>query len=239
MWDLQIPFIACRSYGFIGYIRVQVAEHTVIETHPDNQIPDLRLDRPFPSLKKYVDSIDLEAMEYKDHAHVPYLIILYKYLQQWKAEHNGQLPKNYKEKEDFKSTIRKGMFYKSLTLYCFTNGTFALRFWRYISVNSNFENNSWNTVHTVFKWPSQSRKIHLCIFHTDFLYSRVQILQNCSSYWTLTPWYRISLVQFIFTLLINIFPRFYWTLRFITLFLRSLSPDFILSQINPFFILFL
>ncbi|PNF39299.1 NEDD8-activating enzyme E1 regulatory subunit [Cryptotermes secundus] len=110
LWDLQIPFIVCRSYGFIGYIRVQVAEHTVIETHPDNQIPDLRLDRPFPSLKKYVDSIDLEAMEYKDHAHVPYLIILYKYLQQWKAEHNGQLPKNYKEKEDFKSTIRKGIY---------------------------------------------------------------------------------------------------------------------------------
>jgi amyloid beta precursor protein binding protein 1 len=103
----------CRSYGFIGYIRVQVTEHTVIETHPDNQIPDLRLDKPFPSLKKYVDSIDLEAMEYKDHAHVPYLIVLYKYLQQWKAEHNGQLPESYKEKEVFRSTIRKGMFTNS------------------------------------------------------------------------------------------------------------------------------
>jgi amyloid beta precursor protein binding protein 1 len=110
LWDLEIPFIVCRSYGFIGYIRVQVTEHTVIETHPDNQIPDLRLDQPFPSLKKYVDSIDLEAMEYKDHAHVPYLIVLYKYLQQWKGEHSGQLPENYKEKEVFRSTVRKGMF---------------------------------------------------------------------------------------------------------------------------------
>jgi amyloid beta precursor protein binding protein 1 len=110
LWDLEIPFIVCRSYGFIGYIRVQVAEHTVIETHPDDQIPDLRLDKPFPSLKEYIDSIDLEAMEYKDHAHVPYLIILYKYLQQWKAEHNGQLPKNYKEKDVFRSMIQKGVF---------------------------------------------------------------------------------------------------------------------------------
>jgi amyloid beta precursor protein binding protein 1 len=110
LWDLEIPLIVCRSYGFIGYIRVQVTEHTVIETHPDNQIPDLRLDKPFPSLKKYVDSIDLEAMEYKDHAHVPYLIVLYKCLQQWKVEHSGQLPNSYKEKELFKSTIRKGMF---------------------------------------------------------------------------------------------------------------------------------
>jgi len=113
LWDLEIPFIVCRSYGLIGYIRVQVTEHTVIETHPDNQIPDLRLDQPFPSLKKYVDSIDLEAMEYKDHAHVPYLIVLYKYLQQWKGEHNGQLPESYKEKEVFRSTVRKGMFTNS------------------------------------------------------------------------------------------------------------------------------
>jgi len=113
LWDLEIPFIVCRSYGFIGYIRVQVTEHTVIETHPDNQIPDLRLDQPFPSLKKYVDSIDLEAMEYKDHAHVPYLIVLYKYLQQWKGEHNGRLPESYKEKEVFRSTVRKGMFTNS------------------------------------------------------------------------------------------------------------------------------
>jgi len=90
-----------------------VAEHTVIETHPDDQIPDLRLDKPFPGLKKLVDSIDLEAMEYKDHAHVPYLIILYKYLQQWKVEHNGQLPKDYKEKEIFRSTVRKGTFSNS------------------------------------------------------------------------------------------------------------------------------
>ena len=90
-----------------------MTEHTVIETHPDNQLPDLRLDQPFPSLKKYVDSIDLEAMEYKDHAHVPYLIVLYKYLQQWKGEHNGHLLESYKEKEVFRSTVRKGMFTNS------------------------------------------------------------------------------------------------------------------------------
>ena len=100
----------CRSYGFIGYIRVQVKEHTVIESHPDNQTPDLRLDNPFPSLKKHIDSIDLESMDLKDHAHVPYLIILYKYLLKWKDEHNGQIPKNYKEKEAFRTMIRKGMY---------------------------------------------------------------------------------------------------------------------------------
>ena len=40
----------CRS--FIGTIRLQVFEHYIIEAHPDDTIPDLRLDRP---LKSFVD----------------------------------------------------------------------------------------------------------------------------------------------------------------------------------------
>lgn len=81
LWDLDIPFLNCKSYGFLGYIRSQIKEHTVIESHPDNQHPDLRLDKPFPSLVQHINSVKLEEMELKDHAHVPYLIILYKYLQ--------------------------------------------------------------------------------------------------------------------------------------------------------------
>lgn len=81
LWELDIPFLNCKSYGFLGYIRCQVKEHAVIESHPDNQPFDLRLDVPFPTLIDHVNSIKLEEMELKDHAHVPYLIILFKYLQ--------------------------------------------------------------------------------------------------------------------------------------------------------------
>ena len=35
---------------------------TVVESHPDNAHPDLRLDRPFPGLVQYVDSLDLDTM---------------------------------------------------------------------------------------------------------------------------------------------------------------------------------
>lgn len=108
MWELDIPFIICRSYGFVGYTRLQVAEHTVIETHPDNQMPDLRLDKPFSALKQHINSVDLNAMEYKDHAHIPYLIILYKYLEQWKEQNNDKLPKSSKEKENLREMIREG-----------------------------------------------------------------------------------------------------------------------------------
>lgn len=34
----------------------------VIESHPDNAHPDLRLDRPFPGLSQYVELLDLNTM---------------------------------------------------------------------------------------------------------------------------------------------------------------------------------
>nr|CAD7442558.1 unnamed protein product [Timema bartmani] len=110
LWELDIPFLVCRSYGFVGYLRIQFIEHTVIETHPDNQISDLRLDVPFSELKNHIDAINLSSLEYKDHAHVPYLIILYKYLQQWKQQNDGRLPKTYKEKESLRTLIRTGIY---------------------------------------------------------------------------------------------------------------------------------
>ena len=80
LWELNIPLIVCRSIGFIAYMRIQVKEHKIIETHPDNETPDLRLDKPFESLKHHLDSINLDEMSFKDHSHVPYLVILYKIL---------------------------------------------------------------------------------------------------------------------------------------------------------------
>uniref|UniRef100_A0A8D8Y2J9 NEDD8-activating enzyme E1 regulatory subunit n=1 Tax=Cacopsylla melanoneura TaxID=428564 RepID=A0A8D8Y2J9_9HEMI len=110
LWNLNIPLLACRSYGFIGSIRLQISEHTVIESHPDNTNPDLRLDKPWPSLLEYIESIDLDSLEVKDHMHIPYLIILYKYLKLWQSEHNTtELPKNYKEKQSLRELIRSGI----------------------------------------------------------------------------------------------------------------------------------
>ncbi|XP_046411333.1 NEDD8-activating enzyme E1 regulatory subunit isoform X1 [Neodiprion fabricii] len=108
LWDLDIPLIVCRSLGFIAYMRVQTREHTVIETHPDNETPDLRLDNPFETLKNHFDSINLDELDLKDHTHVPYVVILYKYLEKWISE-NGDVPKNYKEKQQLRDMIRSGI----------------------------------------------------------------------------------------------------------------------------------
>lgn len=53
LWQLDIPFIVCRSMGFIGSIRLQLKELTIVESHPDNKSSDLRLIEPFEALQKH------------------------------------------------------------------------------------------------------------------------------------------------------------------------------------------
>lgn len=55
LWVQNIPFVYCRSIGFIGSARLQYKEHFVVETHPDNKQSDLRLEHPFDTLEKYLD----------------------------------------------------------------------------------------------------------------------------------------------------------------------------------------
>uniref|UniRef100_A0A3B4TUB0 NEDD8-activating enzyme E1 regulatory subunit n=1 Tax=Seriola dumerili TaxID=41447 RepID=A0A3B4TUB0_SERDU len=109
LWSASVPFLVCKTYGLIGYMRLVLREHTVIESHPDNALEDLRLDQPFGEFKNHIQSYDLDSMEKKDHSHTPWVIILAKYLEKWLSEHNGQPPKNYKEKEAFRQFIREGI----------------------------------------------------------------------------------------------------------------------------------
>ncbi|KAH0503696.1 NEDD8-activating enzyme E1 regulatory subunit [Microtus ochrogaster] len=65
LWNSQIPLLICRTYGLVGYMRIIIKEHTVIESHPDNALEDLRLDKPFPELREHFQSYDLEHMDKK------------------------------------------------------------------------------------------------------------------------------------------------------------------------------
>ncbi|KAF7211714.1 NEDD8-activating enzyme E1 regulatory subunit [Nothobranchius furzeri] len=109
LWSASVPFLICKAYGLIGYMRLMVQEHTVIESHPDNALEDLRLDRPFDEFKSHIKSYNLSIMDKKDHSHTPWVIIVAKYLERWLSEHDGQPPKNYKEKEAFRQIIREGI----------------------------------------------------------------------------------------------------------------------------------
>lgn len=54
----------------------------VVETHPEDMV-DLRLDCPWPELAKLASSLDLSEMDDFEHGHVPYILILLKFLEQW------------------------------------------------------------------------------------------------------------------------------------------------------------
>ncbi|KAJ3064466.1 NEDD8-activating enzyme E1 regulatory subunit [Podochytrium sp. JEL0797] len=104
-WELEIPLMLVRAYGFVGCLRVQVPEHTIVETHPDS-ILDLRLDCPFEQLTAFANSFDLAALDNMNYAHIPYVVILLKCLEEWKSKNNGVLPQTGPERNAFKDLVR-------------------------------------------------------------------------------------------------------------------------------------
>lgn len=103
LWELDIPLVVIDSMSFFASLYISVKEHTVIESHPTSLV-DLRLDSVWPSLQSFVNSYDLETLDDTDFAHVPYPVLLIKYLELWKAEH-GCAPSTPAEKREFKSFI--------------------------------------------------------------------------------------------------------------------------------------
>lgn len=106
LWEANIPLVVCRSVGFLGYMRLQIREHTIVETHPDSTNPDLRLDCPWAALKEHLESVDVPSLDKKERSHVPALIILYYYLRKFRNSHEGSLPITRPEKEELKKLIK-------------------------------------------------------------------------------------------------------------------------------------
>lgn len=100
--------IYVQSRGLCGIFRIQAPEHTIIETHPENVV-DLRLGCPFKQLSAHVDGYDLDKLDQTDHGHVPFVVVMLKYLNIWKETHGGEPPKNYSERNEFKNLIKSGM----------------------------------------------------------------------------------------------------------------------------------
>ncbi|XP_041077672.1 NEDD8-activating enzyme E1 regulatory subunit-like isoform X2 [Polyodon spathula] len=107
LWGAGVPLLVCRTYGLIGYMRLVVKEHTVVESHPDNALENLRLDHPFPELKKHIQSYALENMEKRDHSHTPWIIVMAKYLEKWRSEHNSRCLRAIQKKKLFENLFDK------------------------------------------------------------------------------------------------------------------------------------
>lgn len=89
----QLPLLVVHSTGLLGYFRLQVAQHAILDSKNDPPIHELRLSKPFPALQTYVDKFDLDALSSIEHAHVPFVAILLKASAAWKTLHDNKLPR--------------------------------------------------------------------------------------------------------------------------------------------------
>lgn len=110
-WHSSVPLMAARTSGFLAYLRLQLSEHCVVESHPDNQAHDLRLDQPWPQLATWLEeqARAMETMDLKEHGHTPYPVMLYQAMERWREEHGGSLPTSYREKKELKEKMMAGM----------------------------------------------------------------------------------------------------------------------------------
>ena len=125
LYAARVPLIVARSYGLLGYYRAVVPEHTVVESKPDAQTEDLRIAHPFPALRAYVDGIDLAGLDDMTHGHVPYVALLAKAVDAWRAQQQqaqpsgagagaaagggggGGVPRSLADKAAFKGLVRR------------------------------------------------------------------------------------------------------------------------------------
>jgi hypothetical protein len=121
LWENSIPFVYVHAVGFIGWIRLQINEYTVIESHPDNVKEDLRLDSPFPELVDYMDNVAVSSRE--DAIKMPWLVLLFKAIQTYMKGNESRDQNNEmdttechpchltsKQKQGFKEHLRQCKF---------------------------------------------------------------------------------------------------------------------------------
>ncbi|KAJ5584888.1 uncharacterized protein N7459_004688 [Penicillium hispanicum] len=107
--ELGIPVLYTHSVGFFTTFSLQLAaEFPIVETHPDPEsTQDLRLLNPWPELIAAAAALgDLDNLDDHQHGHVPYILLLLHFLEQWKQAHGGNVPGNYKEKTEFREFVR-------------------------------------------------------------------------------------------------------------------------------------
>lgn len=117
-WEKSIPLFLVRSFGLLASLRFQMPELCITESHPDNDRSDLYLHpqqiKRFPALQAFCDSFaplldkDKESAsgdERRDHAHVPYAVVLVNMLQKF-VKQTGKVPSSFEEGKAFKKFIQ-------------------------------------------------------------------------------------------------------------------------------------
>ncbi|KAI0833952.1 hypothetical protein F5Y06DRAFT_280264 [Hypoxylon sp. FL0890] len=105
----KIPLVSIHSAGFYSYFRVSLpGTFPIVDTHPEaEKTTDLRLLNPWPKLTEFAQNMtaNIDALEDHEHGHLPYVVILLHYLEEWRQSHNGQNPISYDDKTAFSKFV--------------------------------------------------------------------------------------------------------------------------------------
>lgn len=108
----SIPLFYIHSVGFYSQFSVQLpTKFPIVDTHPDPvSTQDLRLLNPWPELLEFMKTktANLDTLSDHEHGHIPYLLLLLHFLEEWKASHEGKPPASYQEKKAFKAMVEEG-----------------------------------------------------------------------------------------------------------------------------------
>eukprot|EP00743_Colponemidia_sp_Colp-15_P002951 GILK01003192.1.p1 GENE.GILK01003192.1~~GILK01003192.1.p1 ORF type:complete len:545 (-),score=108.62 GILK01003192.1:57-1649(-) len=104
--QLRKPLICGHSYGFVGFVRLYSAEHTIVESKLERAIDDLCLRDPFPELQQFANRFDLNSLDDKMHAHVPYVVLLLHCNELWKQQNNNSFPRTPEEKDRYRALLK-------------------------------------------------------------------------------------------------------------------------------------
>ncbi|KAF1994768.1 hypothetical protein P154DRAFT_475334 [Amniculicola lignicola CBS 123094] len=106
-----VPLFYTHSVGFYSHFSIHLPpKFPIVDTHPDVETTsDLRLVKPWPELVQFAmeKTNGIDTMDHEDHGHIPYLCLILYYLEEWKKEHDGQVPQNFQEKTAFRTLISK------------------------------------------------------------------------------------------------------------------------------------
>ncbi|KAI5861661.1 hypothetical protein GGS23DRAFT_576068 [Durotheca rogersii] len=101
----KTPLVSIHSAGFYSYFRIRLpGTFPVVDTHPEvDKTTDLRLLTPWPELVAFAAGMtkNIDALDDHEHGHLPYVVILLHYLEEWRQAHDGQNPLKYEDKKEF------------------------------------------------------------------------------------------------------------------------------------------
>jgi NEDD8-activating enzyme E1 regulatory subunit len=105
----KTPVVSVHSAGFYSYFKITLpGTFPIVDTHPDvEKTTDLRLLSPWPELVEFANDMtrDIDNLDDHDHGHLPYVVILLHYLEQWRQTHNGENPLSSSDKNEFRRLV--------------------------------------------------------------------------------------------------------------------------------------